>query len=749
MFHTPPLNQLKRWEQESIIYSYRPETQEMPVVTAQEEPKDTQEENAIPAAPEADKTHLEPENDVSKSTSASPETAVSPEAFPDHVAASDNTFPGPVDTDVAAEKWKMDQLTLKDLPQDISLSIDQFMGSLTEPKYQTPLKPANVSVMFQNFYKVQSRVIVASIQENISKTYTSLPEGDYRKTSKVILLKTAEELRYANLLRTNQELFTYQLIKYWELSERYLFGGIYNRIFKFQNHSESEVEFNASLNDKLELLRDLCIPFVKLLDIGKSDASANQCFRNDELLLLYYFKDSLHELANLNQVFTPREKLLTILKTHNLIIKNLNEINSAVQTEDKPFHVSNDYILPALMYLCINSSVDDIYLNFLYIKRFFNEQDLHGELNYSLTNFEAIVMYLSKLTAQELDLENEGKVLGDPLLNVPLPYEDIFVRVNETAPTVRVTAAPSVNNFKTFLKANRSRSNSTKSVTSAPPVTETAGGLFYNALPSAPSFLPSDLHSLTDPGAIRNLGSALDSSFKGILGRFNRASSGPQPPATLNATRRSNSNSALSSIGSNDQVPLVDDGSIMELIEVEQTGYFDSPSAVSLSSSFNPIGKFNDVLVKFNGMQNIRSSDSLRSLNEDPFIPPTSPIKQKKSRSRAASLIDKFGQSMLNLHSTSISAVILHNSSDSLSTSSSNPLKEVFPVPIQTIAEAKSESRAEISRTTKLPKATGKYATGGKAKNFEDLSINELKDMFMKYNQLVAHVASNDGFEDS
>jgi hypothetical protein len=145
---------------------------------------------------------------------------------------------------------------------------------------------------------------------------------------------------------------------------------LYDRLFKrFKN----DIEINDYIKKKSSLLTKIEVDYNQLLDID---------------LQLDRFVISFNSL---NEYKTPREKLLVIQSIHGSV---------STEVESQVDEVNGDHMLPILIYLILKSDVD-VYLNYVYIKRFRNRKTLEGEEVYCLTNIEAALMFIQCLELRE------------------------------------------------------------------------------------------------------------------------------------------------------------------------------------------------------------------------------------------------------------------------------------------------------------------------------------------------------------
>jgi hypothetical protein len=161
---------------------------------------------------------------------------------------------------------------------------------------------------------------------------------------------------------------------------------LYDRLFKrFKN----DIEINDYIKKKSSLLTKLEVDYNQLLDIE---------IQLDRFVISF---------NSLNEYKTPREKLLVIQSIHGSVS---TEVASQID------EVNGDHMLPILIYLILKSDVD-VYLNYLYIKRFRNHKTLKGEEVYCLTNIEAALMFIQCLELKEHEVSTLSDEEKDILLN--------------------------------------------------------------------------------------------------------------------------------------------------------------------------------------------------------------------------------------------------------------------------------------------------------------------------------------------
>lgn len=188
---------------------------------------------------------------------------------------------------------------------------------------------------------------------------------------------------------------------------------------------------SSQLNDleSLFISLDSChSPFSKLLFIVKihkvliqfclDSGYKNQEINNDILLpLLIYIIIYKIKTRNIYSNFLFIKHFSNIINPYNIELYNINLSN--YQPQEKINKIGNKYRLTNLFDLLLIDDTQNEKLNLDEKFQFFtNDHDLinylsnnylnNGELNYYLTNFEAVIMFLSNITLQELDHEKSS-----------------------------------------------------------------------------------------------------------------------------------------------------------------------------------------------------------------------------------------------------------------------------------------------------------------------------------------------------
>lgn len=405
------------------------------------------------------------------------------------------------------------------LHPQIASFIQLFLKYLKEPRYQAPLTISELSNLFKKFYEDLNVLIICIFTQSNSTKKQLISHCDYfnenpkvfdyllaianYSTSSIRLLKRSD----------NDALYQLRVFNYYKLvtilqsihlAELELFNSIslgdevslYDKLFRFDNKDTVYQEF---LQDKLDALKKLDLSFKHFVDhdLGNEDKLVNivDDFTTEDLVPLQV------NLDNMNKRITAYGKLKCIVDLSKSLIKLFT------QKGIKNKEINNDLLLPSLIYLIIYKlKVEDLYLNFLFIKNFLNligsdsielylinlylsynpshervpltsnkykksdllgylnlqesqntpqeqsyvtnddfkfftnDKDLvnfinqkylnTGELHYYLTNFEAMIVFLSNTTASEL-LSNSDSEIPNELKNNSILKHPIDKLVDE------------------------------------------------------------------------------------------------------------------------------------------------------------------------------------------------------------------------------------------------------------------------------------------------------------------------------
>lgn len=690
MFHTPPTKNDREWSREAAKYSYMdPASTELPDV-------ETGTEGAAAAGgaaggadggsaevetPEGDTTVVEPESSATASPhapAAGPSAPASP-AIPQFVPSTED--------DILAFQSYLDSFTPEDLPAAIRLSVEAFAAHLQEPRYVTPLLPEEVLRMFQEFYPHHRNVVADALQRPYTPQPHSLP------------LVLRQEMACWAAMQTHAELMAHAVVRMTLLSEQHLFSGLYKRLFMFRNHAAPELLFNTNMNRKLARLSQQPVTLAGLfaVDSGSSDDNYPEVIHDTQTLLELHLAPSVAVLRQLPDRHTPREKLEVILQTHRQVAADLEALKCSGG------HVLNDHLLPLLMFLFIYSGVENLFLHFLFIKRFYAEEDLHGEMSYLLTNFEAILVYLASITLSELGLPPPAQPeFGDRLLREPLDYEQALRMASKALATPQTPTTAT--QFRLFLRANRLRSNSNRSV-----------------------LLGDHREDFTSA-----VGQAFDLGLRNIVGRFSRALLTLLTTSAEPAVRRRELSGALLATTLREDEPQLRASPSMGSISAESGAAVATPQPV-VPEEPTTMGRLNDM---FN-----------RLGPRPPTSTPAAPLLRTPSErpatrhSRASLLIDRLGSTLHNIGTPreEYSPVALHAGGSTLLLSTG---EDALGLDARKVAL----DTTSVFSSRKLPRLVARY--GDELRRFEDLTVAELTEMYDMYRQLVVHVESQEGFED-
>lgn len=290
---------------------------------------------------------------------------------------------------------------IKKLPEKLSGLVDRFIESLKVPRYSTPLSGDDISNLYQEFY---SEFYVAADKYLKQKTRmrsvsaAAVPSPQAMETYQEITEKKRERNKRPAILN-----------QYMELAEERAIESVYEKLFTLSFSGESDMKRNDLMHEKINVLRQIPITLTHLdLDIKEVDVAESELFR----LLGRAGK----ELNNMDAARNAKEKLECLLRAHKIIVMTLSEHLKAKSS-------SADLILPALIYTFIYYDTPNLWLNFQFITRFRNNQFLHGEQLYCLTNFEASLRFLQSVTLESIGITTPLKDIDtsalDQVLDLP------------------------------------------------------------------------------------------------------------------------------------------------------------------------------------------------------------------------------------------------------------------------------------------------------------------------------------------
>lgn len=496
------------------------------------------------------------------------------------------------------------------LHSQIGSLLDHFLKYLKEPRYQSPLTIAELSNLFQRFYKdLQSTIVGLYTLSNSTKKqlianseyFKSEPQKfDYLlaissySSSSIKLVKRSDPDALVQLRIFNY----YKFLRIFESIENAILNlftskslgegtTLFEKIFKFD---QRDIIYQEFLDEKLSALKNLDIPFSKFHEA------------DDEVLGTFLENLTEDDILEINQVFvelshniTPYSKLVKIVELQKLVSKLLSKVYEYE-------NINNDILLPTIIYLIIYKlNPREIYLNFVFIRNFVclldpyniellqinvtasyvptirdnksvqkqirranlfhllnldemqnrslegnnvdffsNDKDLinyisskflnNGELNFYLTNFEAVIVFLSNILLSELAPEESST--NSLLLHSINVLIDQEISAHFQFPEGKLTEELKIKDD--FEKSSRSRSSSLLNTISNK-ITETrsrSNSSIVNSLKSSnislnrenfPTLSSNDGDSLNSPATEADNTSSF-AMMKNIIGRLSSVS---------------------------------------------------------------------------------------------------------------------------------------------------------------------------------------------------------------------------------
>lgn len=261
-------------------------------------------------------------------------------------------------------------------PLEIALrEKDKFLRSLQEPRYVKPLSGEEIGSLFQDFYH--------SLKYKVNYAIKTQP----------VPLRLTEDLknsasRVNSRSRSNSMWSEANASEILEAIEQRLTSELYSKLF--YNNYGGDKEYSQRFQERLEVL-STHPELIEKLDLRIADDLG------DRLRL------AAEEFCLIDAVDFPLAKLQHLLSAHRIIVE-------ALEKE----HASADLLLPAFVYSLIVSQLHDVWLNFLFIRRFRRFEALQGEYAYCLTNFEAALRFLQNTTFTDCE-DNELALFSAPL----------------------------------------------------------------------------------------------------------------------------------------------------------------------------------------------------------------------------------------------------------------------------------------------------------------------------------------------
>lgn len=295
----------------------------------------------------------------------------------------------------------------------VSQLVQSFLKYLKEPRYQSPLTLPELATLFSNFYKdLNSLVVNLYTQSNSIKKQLIASSEHFRNhgdefdyllaianySSPSVKLVKRTDLEAAMQLRVFNYYKFITIFEVVETAQKILFNSnnsadegisLLEKIMKFDQRDIILQEF---LNEKLESLKKLKLLFSCFIENDPNNRLTDffltlSDLKNENIIL----KRIQNEFHVLNKNITPYAKLKSVVKIQKSLIILLSEAY-----ENDPSNVSNDDIIPALIFIIIYHvpfAKSDLYLNFTFIKNFINLIDPYDidvnafTLNTSLSSY--------------------------------------------------------------------------------------------------------------------------------------------------------------------------------------------------------------------------------------------------------------------------------------------------------------------------------------------------------------------------
>ncbi|CAI5755568.1 unnamed protein product [Candida verbasci] len=416
------------------------------------------------------------------------------------------------------------------LNQQVISLIQSFVKYLKEPRYQSPLTINELSDLFKRFYQDLNVLIICVYTQSNSTKKQLISECDYFNENPKIFDYLLAIANYSNssirLLKRSDNDALYQLrvfnfykfliiLESINLAEHELFRSgddvtLYDEIFKFD---QRDIIYEEFLKEKLDTLKELNIPFERKLDLSdeeieilqKNIDELDECKTpftklksvvNLQKKLIGFLSNKYNESIN-NDILLPSLIYLLIYKLNHknlylnfLFIKHflniidtnpdLYQLNLYLSynpySERPPLKCKKTSLLGYLnlhdsQFLAQEHKIDDefdFFTNDKDLITFINSNYLNfGELNYYLTNFEAIIVYLSNTTISELapNIEINKNIIKFPidklvdeelLSHFQFPDGQIAEEIN------RSRSSSILNQISNKISETRSRSSSMK-----------------------------------------------------------------------------------------------------------------------------------------------------------------------------------------------------------------------------------------------------------------------------------------------
>lgn len=319
-----------------------------------------------------------------------------------------------------------------------------FITSLKEPKYNKPLSADEIAWLFQDFYSKLRRDLLGSDFE-----LRSLDEMDTRKQLEREIDSILDRVE--------------KVVAGGELYQK-LFSLGYNRdvalnarIFAFRDHKwlMHELHVQLDLIDKTspntpELVRD-SLTETDSQDVKSKEYSNESRDSEDrdvleqqkeidenigplELNLNPDLSSVFHFLNKINKETSPKSKLSALVKAHHALVEALEKEKDA----------DADSVLPFFISALVQSEADNWWQNFLFIRRFRRSSEVTGQAAYCLTNLEAAIMFVEKMTVENIPAD----VNVDPQLFIkPIENPKTTSRSRSSSQSSKVSVSSSSTNL--------------------------------------------------------------------------------------------------------------------------------------------------------------------------------------------------------------------------------------------------------------------------------------------------------------
>lgn len=284
----------------------------------------------------------------------------------------------------------LDSDGLVKLPSSLATAVDQFVQSLKEPKFESPLEPSAVSALYQEFY-----IYFTAKADHFLQTGAHLP-----LKKREIQMETYEEIAEK---RKERSLRPVRLKEYEESAEARACTPVYERIFRPGIGDDvtrsKDIQARSEVMKKILTLKHLDFDLTGSILDGQSEKEQEDGVREQ----LKPACDVL-ELIDAEDAQIPASKLDSLSCAHKMVVQALKELFPDTKTK-----ASADMILPALIYTVLNcASPPELWLNLVYIARYRNVAFLTGEPSYIITNFQAAIGFLESATIESLGLDTEA-----------------------------------------------------------------------------------------------------------------------------------------------------------------------------------------------------------------------------------------------------------------------------------------------------------------------------------------------------